>query len=120
VAKDTRDLQLQSSILLKVAGMQGNPRQFLEDILFKRYQKLISGDGRIIINTSTGGSSATWTLPDGFNDQEVAEIAYRALQMFDTQVNHQDPNNQGLIGSVGQVPNADRLVSYPDFSSIRR
>ena len=115
----SKDFEIQSRILYKVAQANGNPRAYLDDILQNRTTRIVAGNGRVIISSSTGGSSASWTLPEGFNDQEVMQIAYMALQLFMTNVNNTDRGNTPGFSPISQVENADRKISYPSFRGIQ-
>ena len=103
------------SALIRIATINGNPTAYLTDILQGRYSRVLGGNGRVIISSSTGGSSATWSIPQGMDDLEIMEIAEMALQRIETGVDDNDGTTP-----IKQVANGDRLVSYGQFGSIRR
>jgi len=111
------------SALLRVANQQTNPRGYLENILTGNFTSTLNGDGTVTISTSTGGTSAGFTLPAGSDPLAIVQLAELALQNLDTMVDAPviyGPNNSPqIVPTIGQVPNSQRRVSYGQFPNCQ-
>lgn len=105
-----------ANILYRIATINGNPKGFLLDILQQRFTRVLdSTSGKVIISSTTGGSSATWAIPQGMDDMAIMRIAELALQICETGINENDGTTP-----IEQVALSKRPVSYGQFSMIRR
>jgi hypothetical protein len=110
------------SALYRIAQLQGNPVAYLTDILQGRYSRVLAGNGRVIISSSTGGSAASWSIPAGMDDLQIMELAELALRLFDTGVNAPyDPNNpDNTAPAINPLRNSDQIVTYGAYGTISR
>lgn len=111
------------SSLYRVASNAGNPYAFLTDIIGGRFTRVLSGNGRVVIQTSSGGSSAGFMLPQGFNDLELIQVAEQALQMVETGINQPIRVNSAgtqILPAILPSRASDQGVSYGVFSTIAR
>lgn len=109
--------------LYRVATNSGNAYAYLTDIVSGRFTRVLAGNGRIVINTSSGGSSAGFMLPQGFDDLSLVQVAELALRQVETGVNQPAQVN----GSGTQIPpvilplrNSEQGVSYGTYQTIAR
>ncbi len=111
-----------ASALKMVAVQSGNPVAFLTDVITGRISRVLSGVGRVTISTSTGGSSASFTLPQGFNDLELVQAAKIALNEVQTGIDTPvvfGPNGPQSFPPIGQILNSERTTSYAQFGNIQ-
>jgi hypothetical protein len=111
------------SALFRVATNAGNPTAFLTDVITGRYTRVLAGNGRVTISTSSGGSAASFTIPQGFNDLDLVQTAEMALRMVETGINQPIQTNAAGTNVLPVIlPNraADQGVSYGVFSTIAR
>lgn len=110
------------SSLVRIATNAGNPVAYLTDILTGHITRVVDGSGRVVVSTSSGGTSATWTLPQGMNDLEMTQLAELALRTVETNVNSQvvyGPNGPENLPPIVQLNNADRTTSYGQFGNVQ-
>lgn len=112
-----------SSALYRVATNAGNPTAFLTDIITGKFTRVLAGNGRVTISTSSGGSSASWTLPQGMNDNDLIQVAEFALRQVETGINQIQPlNSAGIPIPLPILPlrNSDQGTTYGTYSTIAR
>lgn len=105
-----------------VANLAGNPVAYLTDIITGRFTRVLGGNGRVVISTSSGGTAATWTLPQGFNDLELIQVAKIALNTVKTGIDAPvvfGPNGPQVMPAIGQQLNSERTTSYAQFGNIQ-
>lgn len=110
------------SALLRIANKQPNPSVYLETILTGNFTSTLNGDGTVTISTSTGGSAATFTLPQGTDPLSIVELAELALQNLDAGIDAPIQWKNGcpsVVPSIQQVPNSQRRASYAQFPNVQ-
>jgi hypothetical protein len=112
------------AVFVRVANAQESPSAFLLNLLTGNFTVITTGDATVLTSTTTGGSSANWTLPLNMSRMDIMEIAELALRLFETGIDTPittDPNTGAQIGpAINQVLPSQRVVSYGQFGNIRR
>jgi hypothetical protein len=112
------------SVFVRVANAQSNPNDFLLNLLTGNFTVVTTGDATVLTSTTTGGSSANWTLPVNMSRMDIMEIAELALRNIETGIDAPlttDPNTAVSIPPViTQVKASQRVMSYAQFGNIQR
>lgn len=117
------DKSLLVSALVRLAKQQEDPSSWLTGLLGNLATFVTGADGRIRIGSSTGGSSASWTLFDGMTPADAMAIVELALQKFDTGIDvpitvDQD-GNITAVPNITQLDNSKRTTSYAQFGNVQ-
>ena len=72
------------SVFVRLANNQADPSAFLLGLLQGNFNVTTTGDATVLTSTTTGGSSANWTLPPNMSRFDIMEIAELALRNIET------------------------------------